>query len=339
MERGAVLACGIEGDGDTRAVGNVINGDVVEIEVAVAVVVAGIGWRHSVIERNVFASSSVAVEIDFKLVYRESRLVLEVDGVDTDESADIVGVGHHTHEQTAGVVVGDGAVAAHLEADLQCVDGGSKHRHSGIAIGRCGAGRAGLVAVEVEATVAVDGVGGVGIGIGGGAVGTLCPAGVESDSRTGTVAFEVLGEGQRHCRAGGGEGGHDRPVAHFATAVSADVEVVACVGGEGVDGNIIVGDSGGCHACAVGVETGGSDDVLVVAGIADPIDGDGGILKAGDGDIGRTCAAGYFGAEVEGQIDAVVCACGRAVGGGAAAIAIECQVVGRHRTIIECTAG
>ena len=165
-----------------------------------------------------------------------------------------------------------------------------------------------MICVEVEAALAVDGVGAVGIGVGSGAVGTLGPAFVDGISGTRAVSLKVLGIRQRHGGAGGGEGAFKAPLrVADAAAERTYIEIICSVRRQAGDGDsVVTGDEGdeGCHR--VGIDRGVVHSHLIVGSVAGPSDGGRGVGDSNRCGIGGTQAGGNLGADVEGHVRTVV---------------------------------
>ena len=161
---------------------------------------------HRIIDGNILTIAGVVAKRHRNIMYRTSGSTSQVDGVNGGEGGNVGGVAHHTHHQIGVVIVACCAIGAHLEVQLQAVQGFLEGRQCGITVyGRRGS-RAGLIAIEVEAAATADSVGAVRIRIGCRTAGTLCPAGANALCRTGAIALEVLRVGDGIGNTSGTEG-------------------------------------------------------------------------------------------------------------------------------------
>ena len=292
---------------DTRAGGDIVDHDVVNIGIAVASGGGAVEWRSLIVDGYVTAIAAIVVEIELVAVDRESGLVLEVDGVHRLKGGDILRVGHHTHHQTRSVGVCGSGIAAYIHAQRQMFHTVLHGRQRHVAVG-CG-GR-GPVGIEIETAATVDGIGRVRIRIGRGAVRSLVPAGTQRNRRTRAVALEVLGEGQslRCARRGEGEGNSPEGLVGGATDV-AHVEVVAGAGRETSEGDAVGGsglvDHAGKAGQRIGLDQAGADQYLILASHILPGERDRRVGEVDKRHLGRTHAGRNLGADIEDDVRTV----------------------------------
>ena len=161
-----------------------------------------------------------------------------------------------------------------------------------------------MIAVEIEATLTIDGIGSVGVGVSCGAVGTLGPAGADGVGATGGIALEVFGVRQCLRSTGGSNATLDTPFRIANRSVTEATHIIV-IGGAGIQtrNRCCIGADDGCRTTdAVGIDRSCGNHDLIATGSTVPAERKLVVVDIRNCNIGGTCAIGDFGADIKHDI-------------------------------------